>query len=339
MDAVNAIEAINASPNRTGTIIARLINRIGKVQSTKSGGLVITIGKSAFELSKEEIDLTLQNQSFKIINPQSNISPNLPLLQHSKSVDSLSSSPIGHAEFTDDQQMLYTKDRYSNLPSRNERPSTQTSLRFIIIPDNDTISSSNRPTRFYVQETNSASRDSVQPQLINPQQYQDIALREASVYIRRQGEEEIYYENLAQYLSTKQSYLSSRTVRRMLAFSSRDEYFAYLIKKMSVVKAEQLVQQSEDSSSSRYISRKSQLSNEERPKSPTSYYNVQNGTTISQSNLYDQEDIRYNFPSKFSVRSPSSSSLGSDMLIANTFPSPRTILGNTPISQYVSNHG
>jgi hypothetical protein len=107
---------------------------------------------------------------------------------------------------------------------------------------------------------------------------------------------------------------------------------------MSVVKAEQLVQQSEDSSSSRYISRKPELSNEERSKSPTSYYNVQNGTTISQSNLYDQEqqeDIRY----KFSVRSPSSSSLGSDMLIANTFPSPRTILGNTPISQYVSNHG
>ncbi|CAF4461610.1 unnamed protein product, partial [Rotaria magnacalcarata] len=43
IEAINAIETINTSPNRTGTIIARLIDRIGRVQSNRAGGLIITI--------------------------------------------------------------------------------------------------------------------------------------------------------------------------------------------------------------------------------------------------------------------------------------------------------
>ncbi|CAF4329035.1 unnamed protein product, partial [Rotaria socialis] len=56
IEAINAIETINTSPSRTGTIIARLIDRIGRVQSNRAGGLIITIGKSSFEIPKELID-------------------------------------------------------------------------------------------------------------------------------------------------------------------------------------------------------------------------------------------------------------------------------------------
>ena len=129
-------------------------------------------------------------------------------------------------------------------------------------------------------------------------------------------------ENLAQYLSTEQTELSSRTVRRMLKFSSRDEYLTYLSKKMSVVHAKQLVQESEELSFNHSnISDDDEvdsIENQQRPRSSGAYYNVQNGTI--------DEEQRYSFSSKYIDRTPSSSSLSSDMLITNMLPSHRTIL-------------
>ena len=163
IEAINSIEAINTAPNRTGTIIARLIDRLGKVRSNKAGGIIITIGKRSIELSKETIDRSnhyyngnipnLRNQRTTSIVRLSNSTPTLPLLQHSKSVGSLSSSSIGHSRFTDDQQMLYTKDgrgdaRYLNLAYANHLENNHQTLkpRFIIIPSDET-------TRFYIQYT------------------------------------------------------------------------------------------------------------------------------------------------------------------------------------------
>ncbi|CAF0980893.1 unnamed protein product [Rotaria sp. Silwood1] len=315
VDAIDSIEAINTSPQRTGSIIARLINRIGKVQSNGAGGIIITVGKSSFELSKETIDngnkekSILQNQNLIEDHHRSNRSPNLPLLRHSKSVNNLSSSIIGeHPSFNDDQQMLYTKDgrgdaRYLNLSYMDNLEQDHTNLQtsldlkpcLLIIPDDETISSSNRPTRFYIQYTYeydstsnmnlnstmiSPSQNTIrstQPQLISPNHYQNIALREAPVYLYKQGDHKIYYENLAQYLSIEQSYLSSRTVRRMLKFSSRDEYFAYLCKKMSTIHAEQLVQESEISSNKDENIYLMKYNNEQRSRSQDTLYNIQNG--------------------------------------------------------------
>ncbi|CAF0843731.1 unnamed protein product, partial [Didymodactylos carnosus] len=143
IEAINAIETINTSPHRSGTIIARLIDRIGKVQSNKAGGVIITIGKTSFELSKDIIDRANQlhketidiendlavdydslssglNGSMMLSRQQPLL---LPLLRHSKSLGSLatSNSNIGkHPWFTDDQQMIYTQDgngdaRYLNF--------------------------------------------------------------------------------------------------------------------------------------------------------------------------------------------------------------------------------
>jgi len=81
--------------------------------------------------------------------------------------------------------------------------------------------------------------------------------------------------------------------------------------------------------------------NRRRIVSPRTYYNIQNGTT----NIYEDErrPVIYQnrqmltqppvtTTSKFLDRSPSTSSLGSDMLVANTFPSRRIVLGNAPSS-------
>jgi hypothetical protein len=493
IEAINAIETINTSPHRTGTIVARLIDRIGKVQSNRAGGLIITIGKSSFELSKELIDRANQlhretidiendipildqdlvqnglNGSMTLAgrhNRQLNGPALLPLLRQSKSVGSLSTSTIGHPWFTDDQQMLYSKDgradaRYLNLDNyplawqkeahthgidcevrairkvapyldilgyvendpkkaitineltrlhpemlergkmndnlyltqlENDRAQVQTKLcpkpRILVIPDDETMLSSNRKTRFYVQYmyehdavlgTDPAyvmmlpSRYPVRPtrpQLIAPHHYRDISLREAPVYVHKKGEGEVYFENLAQYLSAEQSDVSPRTVRRMLKFSNRDEYLEYLSNKMPAAEAEQLVRDSEEppgEAPSRYVnittktdgSRTNLAENDDeedfdedfddqfnendnrrRIVSPRTYYNLQNTTQ----NVYEgqRQPITYQnssiqpsvitTTSKFVERSPSTSSLGSDMLIANTFPPRRIILGNAPSS-------
>ncbi|CAF1174538.1 unnamed protein product [Rotaria sordida] len=496
IEAINAIETINTSPHRTGTIIARLIDRIGKVQSNKAGGLIITIGRSSFELPKEIIDRANQlhretidiehdlpicdqdivqtglNGSMTLAgrhNRQPTGPALLPLLRLSKSVGSLSTSTIGHPWFTDDQQMLYTKDgrgdaRYLNLDNyplswqkqthkhgvgcevrtirnvapylnilgyvendpkkaitisdlarlhpdmlnrgklndnlyltqlENDRAQVQTKLcpkpRILVIPDDETMLSSNRKTRFYVQYM--YEHDAVlgadpayvmmlpsrypvrptQPQLIAPHHYRDITLREAPVYVHQKGDGEVYYENLAQYLSAEHPNISPRTVRRMLKFSNRDEYLEYLSNKMPAADAEQLVRESEEPLGelpSRYSNIATRISNSEtnlvendnyeedidedfddqfiendnrrRIVSPHTYYNIQNGTT----NIYDEQrqpvvyQNRQNsssqppiITSKFIERSPSTSSLGSDMIIANTLPSRRTIFDNTPSSR------
>ena len=487
IEAINAIETINTAPHRTGTIIARLIDRIGKVQSNKAGGLIITVGRSSFELPKElfdranqlhreaidfENDIPIQNQDIVQTglngsmtlagrhNRQPYGPPLLPMLRQSKSVGSLASSTVGHPWFTDDQQMLYSKDgrgdaRYLNLDNyslawqkeqhnhgvgcevrtirnvapyldvlgyvendpkkevsineltrlhpemlnrgkmdeneyltrlENERAQTQTNLcpkpRILVIPDDETMLSSDRKTRFYVQymyENDAVlgadpayvmmlpSRYPVRPtrpQLIAPHHYRDIALRGAPVYVHKKKGGEVYYENLAQYLSTEHPDLSSGTVRRMLNFGDPDEYLAYLSNKMPAADAERLVRESEEPSGevpSRYVnvatrlgggSRTNLVENEEeedvdedyddqynendnrrRIVSPRTYYNTQN--------IYEDQQrpvIYQNAPgqaatttintSKFVERSPSTSSLGSDMLIANALPARRSVLGN-----------
>jgi len=342
----NSIEAINTSPNRTGTIIARLIDRIGKVQSNKTGGLIITIGKNSLELSKDIIDQSKTNLNLSNENLTLNPFP----ITRSKSSGSLSSSSIGHSEFSDDQRILDTKKSRS-----------QTSLylkpRLLIMHDDD---ENDGTTRFYIQYTYEHDRNSnsvmmlpsrypvqpTQPRLIAPQHYRDQALREASVYVYRQNENEVHYENLAQYLSTKQTDLSSYTVRRMLKFLSHDEYFTYLNKQMSAIHAQQLVQESEElpdqsllnstnmriRTSDREINLIENNNNQQRSRSASAFYNVQNGKMINDSNIDEEQQQQYKVSSKFIDRSSSSSTLSSDMLIS---PSNRTVLGNVPISQYV----
>jgi hypothetical protein len=319
--AFNSILEINTSPNRTGTIIARLISRLGKVQSTKSGGLMITIGKGSLELSKEIIDQSKINLNLSNENLASSILP-------SKSSDSLASS---------------------RLTDNTKKSRSQTSLsikpRLLIIRDNEI-------TRFYLQYTYEEDRRSnsvmtlpsrypvrpTQPRLIAPEHYRDITLRDASVHVRQEGENEVYYENLAQYLSTNQTDISSRIVRRMLKFTTRDEYFAYLHNQMSAINAEQLVQESEESFNeipTRFTNIRVQTPDREindmednHRRSPLgAFYNVSNGRTSNESFLYEEQE-QYNHD--FIERSASSSSLSSDMLITKTYPSNRTI----PISQY-----
>jgi hypothetical protein len=274
----------------------------------------------------------------------------------------------------------------------DDRAQVQTTLcpkpRILVIPDDETMLSSDRKTRFYVQYmyehdavlgTDPAyvmmlpSRYPVRPtrpQLIAPHHYRDISLREAPVYVHKKGEGEVYFENLAQYLSAEQPDVSPRTVRRMLKFSNRDEYLEYLSNKMPAAEAEQLVRDSEEppgEAPSRYVnittktdgSRTNLAENDDeedfdedfddqfnendnrrRIVSPRTYYNLQNTTQ----NVYEgqRQPITYQnssmqpsvitTTSKFVERSPSTSSLGSDMLIANTFPPRRIILGNAPSS-------
>ena len=91
--------------------------------------------------------------------------------------------------------MLYIKDgrgdaRYLNLKHRS--PSCL-KPRLIIIPD------TNHPTRFYIQYTyEQGSKEDypvqpTQPKLIAPQHYRNIELRDASVYVYTQDQNEIYY--------------------------------------------------------------------------------------------------------------------------------------------------
>ncbi|CAM4904828.1 unnamed protein product [Rotaria socialis] len=498
IEAINAIETINTSPSRTGTIIARLIDRIGRVQSNRAGGLIITIGKSSFEIPKELIDRANQLHR-ETIDKENDLSINdpdfvqaglngsmtlagrytrppgptlLPSLRLSKSVGSLSTLANRHPWFTDDQQMLYANDgrgdaRYLNLDNyplswqkeahkhgvdcevrtlrnvapylnvlgyvendpknavtindltrlhpemlsrgkvtddpylkqlENDRAQVQTKLcpkpRILVIPDDETMLSSNRKTRFYVQymyENDAVlgadpayvmmlpSRYPVrptQPQLIAPHHYRDITLRGAPVYVHKKGEGEVYFENLAQYLSTEHRDISPRTVRRMLNFSKPDEYLEYLSNKMPAAEAEQLVRESEEPLSeipTRYSNITTRTSRDElnrieneddeeldedlenqylendnrrRIVSPRTYYNIQNDAT----NTLDEQRrplvVYQNLPNsssqqplstvtsstirKLMERSPSTSSLGSDMLIANSLPTHRTVFDNPP---------
>ncbi|CAF1041328.1 unnamed protein product [Adineta ricciae] len=355
-DAASSIESINTSPQRAGTIIARLIHRIGKVQSNQSGGLIITIGKKSIDISKESINRTSNNDSsLHAQNSKSaRKSSNLPVLQQSKSANNLSS-------FADDQQILSTKDNRTDIQhlttiqrDRTMNNPIQTSRqlkpRIIIIPDNDLNATLNRATRFYVQHTsesnstvniNSNSIQQTQPQLITPQSFRDATLRDAPVFVRQQGRE-IHYENLAHYLATEQVELASHTVRHMLKFSSDDEYFAYLNKKMSSSYANKLVRESEEkprrsSSSSHLIDRQTRASNEnlirDRSKSPNNSYNVQNGTTRRERSRYPERDQRYAFDRSLSSssRSPLTTSTGGHSLTTpdKNVTLPRTLSGQS----------
>jgi hypothetical protein len=232
--------------------------------------------------------------------------------------------------------------------TRKSRSQTSLSIkpRLLIIRDNQI----NGTTRFYVQYTYEEDRRSnsvmmlpsrypvrpTQPRLIAPEHYRDITLRDASVHIRQEGENEVYYENLAQYLSANQTDLSSRIVRRMLKFSTRDEYFAYLHNQMSANQAEQLVQGSEELTQeipTRFTNIRvrtpdreiNEIEDNHRQSSrspPGAFYNVKNGRPSKESFVYEHQFIE---------RSVSSSSLDSDMVITKTYPSNRTI----PVSQYV----
>jgi len=320
IQAIHSIQAINTSPNRTGTIIARLIDSIGKVQSNNAGGIIITIGKNSLELSKDILDQSKTNLNLSNEN----------LALHSKS-----SSTITKSESADDlrtsrsQTSLCLKPRLLIMYSDENDDTTRFYIQYKYEYDRKSNTVMMLPSRYPVRPT--------QPQLIAPQHYRDIALRDASVYVYKQGENEVYYENLAQYLSTKQTDLSSYTVRRMLKFTSRDEYFAYLNKQMSANNAEQLVQESEEPiseilsdftnirirTSDRELNR-IEDNNQQRSRSPTGSYNVQDGIMRTKSNPYEEEN--YNSSSKIIYRSSSSSSLSSDMWIN---PSKR----NIPISQ------
>jgi len=219
------------------------------------------------------------------------------------------------------------------------------------------------PSRYPVRPT--------RPQLIAPHHYRDIALRDAPVYVHKKGEEEVYFENLAQYLSAEHPDVTPRTVRRMLKFSNGDEYLEYLSNKMPAADAERLVRESEEPAGeapARYVnittrtggssggSRTNLVENDveedvdedfddqfnendnrRRIVSPRTYYNIQNTTQNVYEEqrrpvIYQNSSLQPPTTSKFVDRSPSTSSLGSDMLIANTFPTRRPILGNAPSS-------
>ncbi|CAF1073360.1 unnamed protein product, partial [Didymodactylos carnosus] len=419
IEAINAIETINTSPHRTGTIVARLIDRIGKVQSNKLGGLIITIGKTSFELSKDILDRanqlhkeTLDNENdFALDRDSLNSGLNgsmtlsrqqqkypssslLPLLRHSKSVGSLTTSAstttTRHPWFTDDQQMMYTQDsnvdgQYLNLDNynlnwqnsphkhglpcevrtiknvapylnilgyvendkkkaltindltkshpemlkngkfedinytnrlENDRAKSQTTLcprpRILVIPDDETMLSSNRRTRFYVQYmyendavlgTDPAyvmmlpSRYPVlptNPQLIAPHHYRDIALREAPVYVHTKNEGQVMYENLAQYLSIEHPDVSPKTVRRMLKFNNRTEYEEWLGHKMAPDEAKKLANASEQRSDgeSRYINVKTTVQgeqNDDENDTDQDHVDDDDGDGENANNLYDSD--------------------------------------------------
>ena len=157
------------------------------------------------------------------------------------------------------------------------------------------------PSRYPIQPT--------QPQLIAPDHYRDQALRDASVSVRQPDGEKVFYENLAQFLATEQTLLSSWTVRRMLRFSSNNDYFNYLVKAMSPDLAEHLVRTSQSSAVNR--------SAENLSSTPAGAYNVQNAQT-------QRRDP-----------SPSSSSLDSDMIIVNKLAArPMTTPTNSNRSAY-----
>lgn len=335
-NAINAIQSINTAPQRTGTVIAKLIGQIGEVKSNGREGLIIRIGNSSFEIPKESIRGT-ESRTRRPVKTTP-----LPLLRQSKSASNLLSSP------SETRQTLYSKDgrgdpRYLNLdyrsyPERNpqrsvsidnltrsdsytlsqQHSSSNENLRstssllkpqLIIVPPDPSISNVDEQTRFYLQyiyEKDAPMQDDssglmvlpsrypiqpTQPQLIAPDHYRDQTLRNASVCVQQIDGEKIFYENLAQYLASDQPLISSWTVRRMLRFSSNNEYFNYLIKAMSPELAEHFV-------------RTSQLS----------------AINHSAENLSSTRIGRYNLRTGQRQRrdpSPSSSSLDSDMIIVN----------------------
>lgn len=370
-EAISSIEEINNSPSRTGTIIARLISRIGKVQSNQANGLIITVGPSSFEISRELIDRA--NQAMKTSTAttdqqRTRVNPvNLPVLRQSRSANNLLLSSSGSNLSRNDEDLLYSKDgrgdkRYLNSDYRsyideNSHPKKSISIddltrleshllnqkrplprddqrarstflkpQILIIPDDSPTLSFNRPARFYVQyvhEENSARNadtaslmmlpsqypvQPTQPQLIAPDHYRDSGLRDASVYLRQPGaEREIHYENLAQYLATDQTILSSWTVRRLLKFTVREEYFVYLTSQMPAEMAEQLVQASESGSSKMDAGDGSENGSIEQS------YRVQNDRTHP-----DVERVRRSNRGMPRNRSPSTSSLDSDMFITRS---------------------
>lgn len=167
---------------------------------------------------------------------------------------------------------MVSRGKMNDTPYLNkledDRAKVKTSLcpkpRILVIPEDETMLSSNPQTRIYVQYMyeNEAvlgadpayvmmlpSRYPVRPtrpQLIAPHHYRDIALREAPVYVRKNGED-VYFENLAQYLAAEHpKHLPSSQVRRMLKLDNRDEYSAYLRESMPATEAEKLVRESEN---------------------------------------------------------------------------------------------
>lgn len=296
--AAGAIQEINHSPNRTGTIIARLIARIGRVQSNKAGGLILTIGKNSIVITKEMIDQSRMNFRHSTENLAS--TSILP----SRSSDSLASVRSSEAlSKSRSQSSLSIKPHF--LIIENEDQTIRFYVQYTYEQDRRANSVMMLPSRYPVRPT--------QPRLILPEHYRDLTIRDAIVHVRRQGRAEVRYENLAQYLSTNQTDLSSQTIRRMLKFTSRDEYFAYLHTQMSVNLAQQLVDESEDASTERSRALTSirvhtpDMNDDYRDRSKPSgaFYNVQNGRTSYEEHLQ---------------RSVSSSSFTSDKMIARTIP-------------------
>ena len=221
------------------------------------------------------------------------------------------SYPTNHPQRSVSIDDLTRSDSYSNSqhrsPSNENLQSTSSFLKpqLIIIPADPSTYNTNEQNRFYLQYVASIDPDSTglmmipsrypiqptQPQLIAPDHYRDQALRDASVFVHRPDGEKSFFENLAQFLATDQTLLSSWTVRRMLRFSSNNEYFNYLVKAMSPDLAEHHVRTSQSSAVNR--------SAENLSSTPAGAYNVQNAQT------------RRREPS------PSSSSLDSDMIIVN----------------------
>ncbi|CAF4986657.1 unnamed protein product, partial [Rotaria socialis] len=80
--------------------------------------------------------------------------------------------------------------------------------RFYIQYMNERDSTSNSNLNPLMKSSSEYSGQVTSAQLIFPQNYQNIALRQAPVYVYKQGDNKIYYENLAKYLSIEQTYLS-----------------------------------------------------------------------------------------------------------------------------------
>ena len=377
IESTSAIEAINASAQRTGTIIARLIARIGRVESNQRGGLLITVGRRSFELPKESIDRANQfrvdedlSRSKDDVRARPRQASTQPLLRQSRSASNLLSSndqswsngsasrlDLDYRRFIENNPQrsvsindLTRLEQSNQKRSRRAPPPELTSQRprLLVMHDKRTASSSQRQTRFYVQyaqETKSIAavvspvrsltRPS-QPQLITPDHYRDSKLREASVTSYGTGDGEIFYENIPQYLLSDERALSSRAVRRMLEFSSSDEYFVYLTDKIPLNDATQLVGESEvptEESSTDYMNVSTRMtgsregistvgSRREETRRSTEYlYDVQQDSS-RRAALHPSS--RYRFPD----RSSSTSSLDSDMVIANASAARRIAVNN-----------
>lgn len=191
--AAQSIEEINRTPHRTGTIITRLIQRIGRVQRLSSGGVRITIGNNSIDLHDQQITL-----------------------QQSRSSSSLASTSTNYFK---QRLIIFYDDQYGRIK------------------------------RFYLQFISTNESTSSQPRLFHPDSYVDSNLRDAEVYVKFVDNREIRYENLAEYLSHNPADLSSTLVRRMLKFTTDDEYFDYLNQHMPTDLAEEFIRDNEQYSS------------------------------------------------------------------------------------------